>query len=86
MCQMCQRSLTMQNNPQVQAFQELEEPSFMTGVKSSRKSIWTCAGPKKSTFLKRPLAANFTKQKTLGMVRNEDLAKKLAKKLNRVKF
>ena len=76
----------MQNNPQVQAFQKLEEPPFTTGVKSSRKSIWTCAETKKSTFSKRPLAVNFTKQKTLGMVRNEGLAKKLAKNLNRVKF
>ena len=76
----------MQNNPQVQAFQKLEEPPFTTGVKSSRKSIWTCAETKKMNFFICPLAANFTKQKTLGMVRNDGLAKKLAKNLNRVKF
>ena len=35
---------------------------------------------------KHPLVADFTKQKTLGMVRNEGLVKKLAKNLNRVKF
>ena len=83
---MPQRSLTMQKNPQVQGFQELEEPPATGGVKSSRKSIWTCAETKKSTFLKRPLAVNFIKQKRLGMSRNEVLAKKLAKNLNRVKF
>ena len=40
----------------------------------------------KLTFLKHPLAANFIKQKLLGMIRNEVLAKKLAKNLNRVRF
>ena len=76
----------MQNNPQVKGFQMVFQPADTIEWKSLRKSNWTCAGPKKVTLLKRPLAANFTKQKTLGMVRNEGLAKKLAKNLNRVKF
>ena len=76
----------MQNNPQVKGFQMVFQPAYIIEWKKLRKLIWTCAGPKIVTFFKRPLAANFTKQKTLGMIRNEGLAKKLAKNLNRVKF
>ena len=80
----------MENDPSKESLgQELSDgeiKSWSRCGKVGRSGSFTCHGPKKLNFLRCPLAANFIKQKLLGMSGNEVLVKKLAKNLNRVRF